>query len=45
MVGDYIDAVAIGQYRYYKKLRRQETVPEEAVKETIQKPKSVDKGT
>ena len=47
MVGDYLDAVAIGQYRYYKKLRREETVPQEEQPKTEQEkpPKAVDEGT
>jgi len=46
MVGDYMDAVAIGQYKYYKKLRREETVPaEEQPKSQQEKPKKVDEGT
>ena len=47
MVGDYMDAVSIGQYKYYKKLRREETVPseEQQPKTEQEKPKAVDEGT
>lgn len=41
-VGDYMDAVALGQSRYFRKLRREETDPSDL---PVEQPKSVNEST